>query len=67
MIMGSNLDSGDDVLELYLEPVGTPLFFTYASLCVFLTLFAGLMSGLTVGYLSIDKLDMHIKHQHGTK
>lgn len=31
--------------------------------CVF---FAGLMSGLTVGYLSIDKLDLEIKESIGT-
>ena len=31
-----------------------------------LTLFAGLMSGLTVGYLSIDMLDMKLKIQNGT-
>lgn len=28
--------------------------------------FAGLMSGLTVGYLSIDKLDLEIKQAIGT-
>jgi len=36
-------------------------------LSVFLTCFAGLMSGLTVGFLSIDKLDMKIKEIHGSK
>jgi hypothetical protein len=30
-------------------------------------LFAGLMSGLTVGYLSIDKLDLEIKQSIGTE
>lgn len=28
--------------------------------------FAGMMSGLTVGYLSIDKLDLEIKQAIGT-
>ena len=31
-----------------------------------LVLFAGLMSGLTVGYLSIDKMDLEIKSSIGT-
>jgi hypothetical protein len=32
-----------------------------------LTLFAGVMSGLTVGFLSIDKLDLEIKASIGTQ
>ena len=46
------------------EPFGTPVFWTYAGLALckkhtiinykVCTCFAGLMSGLTVGYLSID-------------
>lgn len=37
-----------------------------ACLLIGLTLFAGLMSGLTVGYLSIDELVMELKMQTGT-
>ena len=36
-----------------------------ACLLIGLTLFAGLMSGLTVGYLSIDELVMELKMQTG--
>ena len=53
------------------EPFGTTLFWTYAGLatCKTLypntykvcTLFAGMMSGLTVGFMSIDKLDLELK------
>lgn len=38
---------------------------SYESIIV-LVCFAGLMSGLTVGYLSIDKLDLEIKSAIGT-
>lgn len=40
---------------------GTSQFYYLIGICIFLTFFAGLMSGLTVGYLSIDKLDLEIK------
>ncbi len=33
---------------------------------IVLTMFAGLASGLTVGYLSIDKLDLEIKQKIGS-
>ena len=33
---------------------------------VVLTCFAGIMSGMTVGFLSIDKLDLEIKLMIGT-
>jgi hypothetical protein len=53
-------------------PPGTKTFYIYVGICtckciliyyaiIVLTLFAGLMSGLTVGYLSIDKIDLEIK------
>ena len=32
----------------------------------FLTLMAGMMSGLTVGYLSVDQLTMELKENTGT-
>ena len=38
----------------------------YWSICVFLTLLAGCMSGLTIGLASIDKLDLEIKKAIGT-
>ena len=58
------------------EPFGTPLFWTYAGLAtckrnsnftlIVCTLFAGMMSGLTVGFMSIDKLDLELKLCSGT-
>lgn len=39
----------------------------YLFISIGLTLTAGLMSGLTVGYLSIDKLAMELKQETGTE
>jgi len=39
----------------------------FALLSLFLTLFGGLMSGLTVGYLSIDELVLELKSMNGTE
>ena len=44
---------------------GTYWFFLF--MVTFLTLFAGLMSGLTVGYLSVDDLTMELKANAGTE
>lgn len=35
-------------------------------LSILMSLQAGMMSGLTVGFLAIDKLEMKIKEIHGT-
>ena len=37
----------------------------YAGMCAFLVLFAGLMSGLTLGLLSIDKMDLEARTPPG--
>lgn len=39
----------------------------HASISIFLVIFAGLMSGLTVGLLSIDALDLEMKLANGTE
>ena len=43
---------------------GTYWFFMF--MVAFLTLFAGMMSGLTVGYLSVDQLTMELRESTGT-
>ncbi len=48
------------------EPFGTPMFWQFVAISASLTLFAGMMSGLTVGYLSIDKIDLEVKMNIGT-
>ena len=40
---------------------------SYIGLALFCTFFAGAMSGLTVGLLSIDMLELEIKEQIGTE
>ena len=44
---------------------GTYWFFMF--MVAFLTLFAGMMSGLTVGYLSDDQLTMELRENTGTE
>jgi len=44
---------------------GTYWFFMF--MVAFLTLFAGMMSGLTVGYLSVDQLTMELRENTGTE
>lgn len=44
-----------------------PKVFFFIFMVAFLTLFAGIMSGLTVGYLSIDLLVMELKMTTGTE
>ena len=53
------------VCEEELVTGGTYWFFLF--MVTILTLFAGLMSGLTVGYLSVDDLTMELKSTNGTE
>ncbi len=48
-------------------PPGTSEFWFCIAMSIALTLLAGLMSGLTVGYLSIDELVLELKLQNGTE
>ena len=45
---------------------GETKFWIYLGLATFCVLFAGFCSGLTVGYLSIDELQLEIKMKNGT-
>uniref|UniRef100_A0A803M058 CNNM transmembrane domain-containing protein n=1 Tax=Chenopodium quinoa TaxID=63459 RepID=A0A803M058_CHEQI len=45
---------------------GTVSWFVYAGLCVVLVLFAGLMSGLTLGLMSFNLVDLEILARSGT-
>lgn len=45
---------------------GTPWWFIYAGICCFLVLFAGLMSGLTLGLMSLSLVDLEILKRSGT-
>ncbi|KAM7257806.1 hypothetical protein ACFE04_013547 [Oxalis oulophora] len=52
--------NGDEI------PFGNTLWFIYAAVCVFLILFAGIMSGLTLGLMSISLVDLEILQRSGT-
>ncbi|KAL9237591.1 hypothetical protein vseg_012120 [Gypsophila vaccaria] len=45
---------------------GTAAWFVYAGLCCFLVLFAGLMSGLTLGLMSLSLVDLEILKRSGS-
>lgn len=47
-------------------PFGTGLWWTYFSIVMGLTCFAGVCSGLTVGMLSIDKMELEMMMKNGT-
>ena len=56
-----NLEAKNSGFSLHVQSVST-----FGFIITVLTLFAGLMSGLTVGMLSIDKMDLEIKSVIGT-
>ena len=49
------------------ELVTGSIYWFYMFMVAFLTLMAGMMSGLTVGYLSVDQLTMELKENTGTE
>jgi len=48
------------------EP-GSPEFWLYIGIALSLTLLAGMASGLTLGYVSIDELVLELKAKNGTE
>ena len=59
-------NENNETIDLHYE-FGSSGFFMCILISIFLTLFAGLMSGLTVGLLSIDTLELEMKMIHGTE
>lgn len=57
----NTLESGGAEIEF-----GTALWFSYGGLCLFLVLFAGLMSGLTLGLMSLSLVDLEILKRSGS-
>jgi metal transporter CNNM len=45
---------------------GSVWFFVYAGISCFLVLFAGIMSGLTLGLMSLGRVDLEILERSGT-
>ncbi|CAI0430190.1 unnamed protein product [Linum tenue] len=56
----SQSGSGDEI------PYGTVTWFVYAGISCFLVIFAGLMSGLTLGLMSLSLVDLEILQRSGT-
>lgn len=57
ILVSYTLQSGSDEP---LIPTSSPLFYIYALISFGLSCFAGVCSGLTVGYMSISKTEMQI-------
>ena len=58
---------GDEKVICEEEMVTGSTYWFFMFMVAFLTLFAGMMSGLTVGYLSVDKLTMELREKTGTQ
>lgn len=48
------------------EEPGTPTFYLYIAIVIGLVLFAGLMSGLTLGLMSLSLVDLEVLQKSGT-
>jgi metal transporter CNNM len=58
---------GEEKIICEEEMVSGGKYWFFMFMVAFLTLFAGMMSGLTVGYLSVDKLTMELREKTGTQ
>ena len=58
---------GEEKIICEEEMVTGGKYWFFMFMVAFLTLFAGMMSGLTVGYLSVDKLTMELREKTGTQ
>ena len=63
----SGKDNDEPLREAERAKPGTSEFWIFLASSIGLTLLAGLMSGLTVGYLSIDELVLELKIKNGTE
>lgn len=61
------LDKDEEEEEGKRAEFGSSEFWLYLGIAAVLTAIAGLMSGLTVGYLSIDELVLELKKKNGTE
>ncbi|CAK7333001.1 unnamed protein product [Dovyalis caffra] len=59
-VLGQSNGAGDEI------PFGSVEWFVYAGISCFLVLFAGIMSGLTLGLMSLGLVDLEILQRSGT-
>lgn len=57
--------TSDSVLGAEIE-FGSPMFFVYVGISCFLVIFAGIMSGLTLGLMSLGLVELEILQRSGT-
>ncbi|KFM26096.1 Protein MAM3 [Auxenochlorella protothecoides] len=66
ILLGLGLSQTVEELAVGKEQEGAFLFWYYVAMVVFLILMAGLMSGLTLGLMSLDSVDLEILRRTGT-
>nr|POE96048.1 putative duf21 domain-containing protein [Quercus suber] len=66
MMMKTNAAANGIVFEAEDIRFGTPWWFVYAGISCVLVLFAGIMSGLTLGLMSLGLVDLEILQRSGT-
>jgi hypothetical protein len=60
------VESGKRSKQMAHETPGTPTFYVYIVVIIGLVLFAGLMSGLTLGLMSLGLVDLEVLIKSGT-
>lgn len=65
-MVGRELGPRGDGLGAEWIPFGSVEWFAYAGISCFLVLFAGIMSGLTLGLMSLGLVDLEILQRSGT-
>jgi len=62
----TTVESGKRSKQMAHETPGTPTFYVYVVVIIGLVLFAGLMSGLTLGLMSLGLVDLEVLIKSGT-
>jgi hypothetical protein len=62
----TTVESGKRSKQMAHETPGTPTFYVYIVVIIGLVLFAGLMSGLTLGLMSLGLVDLEVLIKSGT-
>ena len=65
-VIATRLMTRNSVLESEAIPFGSISWFVYLAISCFLVLFAGIMSGLTLGLMSLGLVELEILQRSGT-
>ncbi|KAF4370110.1 hypothetical protein F8388_007251 [Cannabis sativa] len=66
LVRTMRISTNDLVLQAEDIPFGTPWWFVFAGVSCLLVLFAGIMSGLTLGLMSLNLVELEILQRSGT-